>query len=814
MSTFAGAWPRGGWVCTFLGAVYANMSAAKFGVEMMCKQMRSSPARQRRNRWRSARMKLQQRLRGAIAQRMCPAPEVQQCLPGSQQALPQDRSAARDFRDVLSSVMRGSKLVTACFLRGWAAPCAKIAGHRFRDLFPVPPLREWPKSISLEGLGIQECFDVANWCLGALNCLELGLKPDFCHGKMNVSPSTAQASTQRHVCSRVVRFLARLNAVCGTALSWKGTFSGCEQAGMAQYEDINSTAVDLPAKAATCCPAHIIAPELQTLISDVSEIFPRHNRAASNVAAKFSGPKRLEYIRLTARELRCGKLRLRQRVLGQGSVFAARKAKGRQRKIWDGSCLSQQANRPPKPRRLANPSSFLDLQVVPGETLLFSKRDAATYFDTLSVPTDLRRWFGQPPVRVKELVDAGFSLKDIHGMCDDVSLDDVKPNLQLFPVHCTWPMGFSWSSAVAQDTTVATCVQAGIDEQSIISLDCDPPSCQDEVCFVATDDTVLVHKHLEHGKRTLESLDAAFERNGIPRNCEKDISLQSHVTALGCDLSSHPALVEPSSAKMAETVCRAIDLLIGGQASPRALSAHIGVWQWFALMQRGLFSIFDSVYAFAQKLHPSEVSKLPEPCLNEVLTLLLLAPLFPASLDRQPCPKLIATDAAPEFGFGVCACDCSLEEAAEVCRMAERRGDYVRLTADAHDPGEVPRLGRPRRLKLHRKDFKTIISAKARWKAHSGVLETHGYLLALKWTTRQTALHHCKIPFLVDAKAVLGAVTKGRSSARALRTLLRGSAAHALAANILPRLVYIPSESNPADAPSRGKRLPRTSRLR
>ena len=758
-------------------------------------------------------MKLQRTIRGVIAHATCSAPEGQQHTDGSKQAVPQNQTAANDFRDVLASLMHGSKLVTATFVRKWTAPYTKTPGRRFRDLFPVPPLREWPKDVVLEGLGAQVCCDVANWCLGALNCLELGLKSDFRHGEMNISPSTAQASAQKHVCCRVVRFLGRLNGVCGAALSWKDSFSACEQAGMAQYEDINSTAVDLPTRAGTCCPARIISPQLRSLISDASEIFPGRACAANNAAAKLSGTKRLEYVRLTVRELRCGKLRLRKQVLGQGSVFAARKSKGRQRKIWDGSYLSERASRPPKPRRLANPSSFLDLEVAPGETLLFSKRDAATYFDTLAVPSELRSWFGQPPVSVKELAAAGLSYKEIHGLCDDVPVDGVNRNLKLFPVHCTWPMGFSWSSAVAQDTTVATCIQAGISEQNIISLDCDPPSCQDEVCFVATDDTILVHKYAEQGRRTLDSLDAAFARNGISKNHEKDVSLQSHLTALGCDLSNRPALVEPSSAKMAETVRRAIDLLITGQASPRALNAHIGVWQWFALMQRGLLSIFDAVYAFVQKEHTSQMSKLPESCLNEVLTLLLLAPLLPASLDRQPCPKLIASDAAPEFGFGVCTCDCSLHEAAGVCRIAERRGDYVRLTADANDAEEMPRLGRLRRLKLHRKDFKTVISARARWKAHSGVLETHGYLLALKWTTRQKALHHCKIPFLVDAKAVLGAVTKGRSSARALRTSLRGAAAHALAANILPRLVYIPSESNPADAPSRGKCLPRTSRM-
>ena len=128
--------------------------------------------------------------------------------------------------------------------------------------------------------------------------------------------------------------------------------------------------------------------------------------------------------------------------------------------------------------------------MAPGEVLLFSNRDAATFFDTLRVPAELRSWFGQPPVTAKELTAAGMSFEDIHSMCDDRPVDGVKPGLQLFPVHGAWPMGLS-------------CIQAGISEQNIISLDCDPPSCQDEICFVARDDAILVHKRAERGKRTL-----------------------------------------------------------------------------------------------------------------------------------------------------------------------------------------------------------------------------------------------------------------------------------------------------------------------
>ena len=53
---------------------------------------------------------------------------------------------------------------------------------------------------------------------------------------------------------------------------------------------------------------------------------------------------------------------------------------------------------------------------------------------------------------------------------------------------------------------------------------------------------------------------------------------------------------------------------------------------------------------------------------------------------------------------------------------------------------------------------------------------------------------------------MLGSVTKGRSSSGPLLRVLRKIAALQLAGDLLVRLVYIPTEWNAADAPSRGVR--------
>ena len=82
--------------------------------------------------------------------------------------------------------------------------------------------------------------------------------------------------------------------------------------------------------------------------------------------------------------------------------------------------------------------------------------------------------------------------------------------------------------------------------------------------------------------------------------------------------------------------------------------------------------------------------------------------------------------------------------------------------------------------------------------------------IGLQWLLRSTKRCGHRIPMLVDAKAVLTAVAKGRSGSAAFRCTLGYINSCLLATNCLLRVVYIPSEDNPADAPSRGKR-PRVS---
>ena len=109
---------------------------------------------------------------------------------------------------------------------------------------------------------------------------------------------------------------------------------------------------------------------------------------------------------------------------------------------------------------------------------------------------------------------------------------------------------------------------------------------------------------------------------------------------------------------------------------------------------------------------------------------------------------------------------------------------------------------------IGRSAFRTVAQKRAKYTEHSGAMEAGAITLACRWLARSRQHHQRRVVILVDAQAVLYAHVKGRSSAATLSRPLRRAAAVLLATGTTPRFVYVPSESNPADLPSRGVLAP------
>jgi hypothetical protein len=100
--------------------------------------------------------------------------------------------------------------------------------------------------------------------------------------------------------------------------------------------------------------------------------------------------------------------------------------------------------------------------------------------------------------------------------------------------------------------------------------------------------------------------------------------------------------------------------------------------------------------------------------------------------------------------------------------------------------------------------WKAVVSTG--WKLHNehiNVLECRALGLQLRWRSRNSAFYHTKFVHLVDSLVTLGAHAKGRSSAKALRSIVMRNASQLLAMFSIQVLAFTRTDINPADLPSR-----------
>ena len=300
---------------------------------------------------------------------------------------------------------------------------------------------------------------------------------------------------------------------------------------------------------------------------------------------------------------------------------------------------------------------------------------------------------------------------------------------------------------------------------------------------------------------------------GVQPHTGKDLDFALNATVIGIDLCDGTVLC-PQLNKLIKIFCGVTYLLHHNlPITGDECAAVNGQLAWLALLNRPIFSALLGVYAFARS-EPSGPRQLPPDARAELWLFLSLLPWCVGDLTRSWQQHIVCSDASPAYGFGVSVARASKAVVREIARTAARPHTHVRLDRGGDprdDEPERPRLGDRVRVPLRKSAFLPVISSKARHRAHAGTLEAEGVALALRWILRSTQRHCRRTLLLIDAQAVLGAVARGRTSAPSLRRAVTRVAALAIGGDLLVHGVYVPSEDNPADAPSRGKRYTRRS---
>ena len=668
---------------------------------------------------------------------------------------------------------------------------------RQRDLFPLP-------LISLSG--IRDRLGIAgDIVIDACHYLEgvvVGL--NWMYGIRVCGVSVGNLTEAQRTAHCVILAAAELlfeRMVDGVDDRLSNGWHAFEQKGEAPRLDLIASAVAVPECAATCSPSSLINGPLGSAIQDVDCVFPRPPPGLNHFPGFYSGDRK-EYIHLTVRQLKAGLLRLAVTCSGGASVFPVGKSGGKQRVVWNGTRISQAAARPPAPPHLADPACFGMLDLEAGAQLRVTKRDCKTWFDQLAVHPDIGNFFGRPRVTRSELVQAGLSVAEIDALGGSADVDSY------IPCSNVWPMGFSWSSCVAQSTLLGVCALAGLASDRILASDLPLPSDLSLAFAVATDDLMI----FSVGPATVtvaaaEEVERVMTLNGIIKNPEKDVNGVLSTTCVGVDLIDGRYWTPPSE-RLWRHLDAVVDLSKHGVGSRGGVAGFLGSAQWFDLLRRLRLSVFDHVYGFSSGSLAKDWTQMTVP--TEVTGELLLDTAFAlfgcVDMNLPFLPLIAATDASTEYGHGGVVSQASIEEVRRVARMACKLGGHVCMEdgpALSHEL--LARLGPRHDLKLELGNFDVIFTVRVETPGHINIEEGVALIRYLKWVLRSSSRFRHRVVLLIDSKVVLGAVAKGRSSSKPLNTLVRRAAALCFAGGLVLHCVFISTKHNPADWPSRGE---------
>lgn len=263
------------------------------------------------------------------------------------------------------------------------------------------------------------------------------------------------------------------------------------------------------------------------------------------------------------------------------------------------------------------------------------------------------------------------------------------------------------------------------------------------------------------------------------------------VECLGMMIDCKELSVGVSVEKMITLIDDTRSLIARGSCSGLELGKLVGRWTWSMLARRPSLSVFSAVYRQVLVSGPVVFSIWPS-VRRELLLIVDIAPLLVSFISQRWCNTVMVTDAS-SLGHGVCT-------------HRVNNGDIDGLITTGWN--RLDRMSPPS-PRCHdwisRSRWRTIISRRwYRLDEHINCYEIRAVAAALKWHINHS---HDTIGYrlliLSDSQVAIGSIMKGRSSSFRLLVPLRGIAALCLATGTHLDLRYVPTDINPADAPSR-----------
>ena len=179
-----------------------------------------------------------------------------------------------------------------------------------------------------------------------------------------------------------------------------------------------------------------------------------------------------------------------------------------------------------------------------------------------------------------------------------------------------------------------------------------------------------------------EKAEAAYSAAGLHQRPDKRQRGVSAGQFLGAEVDGVLGLVSAPRHRLGILMLLTAIVKMRGHCTPAVLSCLTGLWVHVLMFRRPGLALMNAVFQDTQLRPLDKVIRLSRDSVNELQSLVWLAPLFVSDLRCSYVPSLFALDASPSAS-GMVSAPLAESIVAELWRHGEQRGYYTRLESPA-----------------------------------------------------------------------------------------------------------------------------------
>lgn len=553
-----------------------------------------------------------------------------------------------------------------------------------------------------------------------------------------------------------------------------------------------------------------VVPMLKALPADIASLYSEEasqdllessmNIMLMDISAPLHKPRiagsRTEYVALISRLVKQNMINFTPKPEVINGIFAVEKDAESDRLIIDAQPANRRFKRPPCVA-LPGPSHLIQLSVPKGEHVFVGKTDLSNFYHHIGLPTWMQPFFALPPLTPKELSFLGL------------------PTDAPFPMCATMPMGFSHAVYIAQTIHEHILYQSSLldTRHNILNLTSPDVSHDHAVHGILIDDFFIFSLNRELAENHVHSVIKAYRNAGFVVKQNKIVMpTTAPVKVIGLEVNGLTASITLPFGTQVDLIRTTLDIMRSKTVTGIELAHLLGRWTWWLMVRRPALAILQHAYRYCQ-LAQRRPFTLWFSVKQELSSLLALVPLLTARLDATFHHRVASSDAS-QLGAGVVSAVltpalqstlwplCSHRHHAYVqtqLTALERR----RLNAEKYEAASSSSPYDALYSTVASSAWRTIISSPWSGEEHINTLELRAALLAIHWVLSYPSSVNTRVFLLLDSTVAFFSIWKGRSSSPALLLVLRKLSALIMASGLLILPGWLPSELNPADAPSR-----------